>query len=64
MYSEESKERDNYYRSQGYTDRNTAYNTWVKQNPNASYSRKKQAKYSLKYNASVNGGLLMRPEDF
>lgn len=64
MYSDYERERKQDLINKGYKPRNEAYSDWKKQNPNASYSREKRAKWCLKYNVSNDSGTMMRPEDF
>lgn len=64
MYSDYERSREEDLKKQGYKPRAEAYEDWKNQNPNASYSRQKRAKWCLKNNVSNNSGLLMKPEDF
>lgn len=64
MYSDYEKEKESDLRKSGYMDKDKAFDKWKENNPNASYSKIKRAKWCLKYNVSNNSGLLMKPEDF
>ena len=53
-----------YKKGQGYMNLDKAFDIWKERNPKASHTKMKNAKWLLKYNVSVNSGLLMKPEDF
>jgi len=63
MYTEHENEKEAYYKSKGYVERDEAYKIWKEKNPNASYKRRKAAEYIYNYHMD-HSGTLRRPEDF
>ena len=63
MYSKDEAEKEEYYRSKGYVEREEAYKIWKQKNPNASYRRRKQAEHIYKYHIN-DSGTLRHPNDF